>query len=117
MHKSHRTDLHFLGTLRSAADIAVRNRNEVWEAVAAGLVHKVPCKDGGVILVQPVIDGITPVHHGNHVILEELLGAWVCEENVMALGSRPLDVLQKEACVRSRDHSMDGTMLPPLLCP
>ena len=95
MRKSHRTDLHFLGTLRSAADIAVRTRNEVWEAIAAGLVHEVPCKDGGVILVQSVVDGVAPVHHGIHVVLEELLGAWVCEENVMALSSSPLDVLQK----------------------
>ena len=88
------TDLHFLGTLRSAADIAVRHRNEVWEAVAAGLVHEVPCKDGGVVLVQPVVDGVAPVHHGINVVLEELLGSRVCEEHVMALGSSPLNVLQ-----------------------
>ena len=88
------TDLHFLGALRPAADIAVRHRNEVWEAVTAGLVHQVPCKDGGVILVQPVVDGVASVCHGVDVVLEELPGSRVCEEDVMALGSSPLDVLQ-----------------------
>lgn len=87
-------DLHFLGTLWPAADIAVGHRDEVWEAVAAGLIHEVPCKDGGVVLVQPVVNGVAPVHHGVDVVLEELLGPWVCEEDIMARGPSPLDILQ-----------------------
>ena len=67
------THLHFLCTLWSATDIAVRDRDEVGEAVTAGLIHQVPCKDGGVVLVQPVVDGVSPVHHRINVVLEQLL--------------------------------------------
>ena len=88
--------LHFLCTLWPATDIAVRHRNEIREAVATGLVHQVPCKDGGVISVQPVVDGVAPVHHGVDVVLEQLLHFWVCEEDIMALSTRPLNVLQSQ---------------------
>lgn len=97
-------DLNFFGTLRSAADIAVRHRDEIWEAVTAGLIHEVPGKDGGVILVQPVVDGVAAVHHGVDVVLEELLDAFVCKEDIMALNAGPLNVLQaSETMVDSRD--------------
>lgn len=86
--------LYFLGALRPAADIAVWHRDEVREAITAGLIHKVPCKDGWIIFVQPVVDGVAPVDHGVDVILEKLLGAWVCEEDIVTLSSRPLNVLQ-----------------------
>lgn len=89
--------LHFLCTLWPATDIAVRHRDEVREAVTAWLIHEVPCKDGGVISVQPVVDGVTPVHHGVNVVLEELLHLRLCEEDVVAFCPRPLNILQRQA--------------------
>ena len=67
------THLDFLCALWSATDVAVRDGDEVGEAVTAGFIHEVPCKDGGVILVQPVVDGVSPVHHCVNVVLEQLL--------------------------------------------
>lgn len=93
MQAGRQAHLDFLGALWSAADIAVGHRDEVREAVTARLVHEIPCKDGGVILVQPVVDGVAPVDHGINVVLEQLLHIWVCEERVVTLSTRPLDIL------------------------
>ena len=87
------THLDFLSALWSAADIAVRHWDEVWEAVTARLIHQIPCKDGGVVLVQPVVDGVAPVDHCINVVLKQLLDIWVCEEWVVTLSARPLDIL------------------------
>jgi hypothetical protein len=93
MQAEGQAHLDFLSALWSAADIAVRHWDEVREAVTARLVHQVPCKDGGVILVQPVVDGVAPVDHCINVVLEQLLHIWVCEEWVVTFSSRPLDIL------------------------
>ena len=92
-------DLYFLGAFWSAADIAVRHRDEVWEAVTAGFVHEVPCKDSGVVLVQPVVDGVASVHHGVNVVSEELLSSSVRKEYIVTLGSSPLDVLHRSRII------------------
>ena len=86
--------LYFLCTFGPAADIAVRHRDGVWKAVTAGLIHQIPGKDGGVLLVQPVVDAVPPVHHSVNVALEQLLDIWVCEEDVITFSACPLDVLQ-----------------------
>ena len=93
MPAERQTHLDFFGTLWSAADIAVRHWDEVWEAVTARLIHQIPCKDGGVVLVQPVVDGVAPVDHCMNVVLEQLLHIWVCEEWVVTLSARPLYIL------------------------
>ena len=85
--------LDFLCALWPTADIALRDRNEIREAVTARLIHQVPCKDGGVLFIQPVVDGVTPVDHNINVVFEELLHIWICEEWVMAFSSCPLNVL------------------------
>ena len=92
-----KTHLDFFGALGSAADIAVRHWDEIREAVTAGLIHQIPCKDGGVILVQPVIDGVTPVDHCINVVPEQLLDIWVCEERVVSLSACPLDILHHKS--------------------
>ncbi len=94
MQAERQTHLDFLGALWSAADIAVRHGDEVGEAVTARLIHQIPCKDGGIILIQPVVDGVAPVDHCINVILEQLLHIWVCEERVVTLSARPLDILR-----------------------
>ena len=91
--KEGQTHLDFFGALWSAADIAVRHWDEVREAVTARLVHQIPRKDGGVILVQPVVYGVAPVDHCIYVVLEQLLHIWVCEERIVTLSTRPLDIL------------------------
>ena len=88
-----------MGTFWSAADITVRNGDGVWEAIAAGLVHEVPGKDGGVVLVQAVVDGVAPACHGINVILEELLGVRVCEEGIITLSTCPLNVLRTKTAI------------------
>ena len=94
--------LNFLCAFRSAADIAVRHWNGVWEAVTAGLIHQIPGEDCGVIFVQPVVDGVAPVDHDVNVVLKELLHIWIGKEDVIALSTGPLNVLhvqETQSCV------------------
>ena len=91
------THLDFLGAFWSAADITVRHWDEVGEAVTARLVHQIPRKNCGVVLVQPVVDGVAPVDHCINVVLEQAFHIWVCEERVVTLSARPLDILHHKS--------------------
>lgn len=64
-------------------------------AAVSELVDEVPCKDGGLVLVLPAIQGVGAVHHSSNVVLEELDDGGVGEEVPSACGVAPLHVLEE----------------------
>ena len=59
----------------------------------AGLVHKVPVEDGGVVLVDAAVDGVLAVHKDVQVVLVHLAALGVQVEVVLGQRCRgPVDV-------------------------
>ena len=116
MEENH---LEAVGAFRSAAGDRFRRGPRRGEAVAAGLVEEVPCKDGWVVPVQAPVDAVPPVRHGPDVGLVHGSAAGIDEEDirvgrcVSCFG--PGRVLHSHtSCVNDRRGMEDGEACDPL---
>ena len=73
-----------------------------WVAGATGLIQQIPGKNGRVILVYDTCDAVDSVGCHVQVVLEQLQGFGVGEEEVRVVGaSGPLNILQA-SCAKFR---------------
>ena len=64
-------------------------------AAISELIDEVPCKDGGLVLVLPPIQGVGAVDDGSNVVLKQLDDFRVGEEVPSSHGAAPLNILEE----------------------